>query len=211
MAHRLLLATKNPGKLREFRELLGDLPALVLVAPDQLGKLPDVNEDGESFEHNAKKKARELAAASGLMVLADDSGLEVDALAGRPGVHSARYAGATCSDEDNNEKLARELDGVPRAQRTARYRVVLALADPEGPLADRIHTEEGACEGLIRDRPAGSGGFGYDPYFEPEGHDQTMAELSPDQKNRISHRGRAARKIRAFLTEYLATRSRGEL
>jgi XTP/dITP diphosphohydrolase len=202
-----LLATRNAGKIREFRELLGGLPDIELVALDTV-RAPEVVEDGDSFEHNAIKKAREIAAATGMLVLADDSGLEVDALGGAPGVRSARYAGERASDADNNAKLVTELarSAVPEPGRTARYRVVLALADPSGPLAQRVHLEHGVCEGRIALRPAGARGFGYDPYFVPDGYACTMAELSPELKNRISHRALAARKLAMFLADYLPDR-----
>jgi XTP/dITP diphosphohydrolase len=203
---KLLLATGNPGKIREFKQLLGDVPGLEIVTPAEVGGLPEVVEDGDSFEHNACKKAREVAAARGMLVLSDDSGLEVDALGGRPGVYSARYAGPQCDDDDNNALLVKELASVPEAERTARYRVVLALAEPSGELQAYPHTEVGACEGHIELTPRGEGGFGYDPYFQPAGHDCRMAELTPEGKNAISHRAQAARKMRAFLAEYLAGR-----
>ncbi|MDD9935788.1 MAG: RdgB/HAM1 family non-canonical purine NTP pyrophosphatase [Myxococcales bacterium] len=199
---KLLLATGNPGKIREFKQLFGDLPDLEILTADDVGGLPEVIEDGDTFEHNACKKAREIAAAKGMRVLSDDSGLEVDALGGRPGVRSARYAGVHCDDEDNNALLVKELREVPETERTARYRVVLALAEPEGPLQQQPHTEDGVCEGHIELTPRGDNGFGYDPYFRPEGHDCRMAELSPEEKNRISHRAVAARKMR----DYLASR-----
>ena len=209
MTTNLVLATKNPGKVREFRALFWDLPRLRVQALDELGKLPDVVEDGKTFEENAIKKAREIAAATGQLVLADDSGLEVDALGGRPGVHSARYAGRQGNDEANNDKLLAELAHVPDGQRRARFRVVLVLADPNGPLGDDVHIEEGVCEGEILRGRRGSDGFGYDPLFKPDGHEQSMAELPPEEKNSISHRASAAAKMRAFLGEYLSKRAAG--
>jgi XTP/dITP diphosphohydrolase len=200
---RLLLATTNRGKLRELRALLADLSGVELLTPDDTGGLPEVVEDGETFEANARKKARQLARATALPVLCDDSGLEVDALGGRPGVRSARYASAVASDDDNNRKLIGELNGVPPARRGARYRAVLAFCDP-GSGTPVIHTTEGRCEGRIRETPAGTGGFGYDPYFEPQGYACTMAELPAEEKNRISHRARALADMRAFLAEYVA-------
>ena len=207
MAHTLLLATNNPGKVREFRQLLAGIADLELIALDQVAPTPEVIEDGASFEDNARKKAGEIAAATHMLVLSDDSGLEVDALGGRPGVHSARYAGPRASDDDNNAKLVRELARVPEARRTARYRVVLALADPRGPLGDAVHFEHGVCEGRIRLTPAGHDGFGYDPYFEPARCTCTMAELTPEQKNRLSHRAQATAAMRRFLERYLPTRA----
>ena len=206
---RLLLATRNPGKVREFRALLAGIAGLELLTLDDVAPVPEVIEDGSSFEQNACKKALEIARASGLLVLADDSGLEVDALAGRPGVHSARYAGTGASDADNNQKLVRELEqsGVEPALRSARYRVVLALAEPEGPLAHAPHLTQGVCEGSIRLEPRGANGFGYDPHFVPAGHERTMAELSPGEKNRISHRAQAAEQMRRFLAGYVPRRT----
>jgi non-canonical purine NTP pyrophosphatase (RdgB/HAM1 family) len=202
----LVLATKNPGKVREFRALLWDVPKLRVRALDELGRLPDVLEDGKTFAENAIKKAREIAANTGHLVLADDSGLEVDALGGRPGVYSARYAGRQGDDEANNDKLLAELARVPDGERAARYRVVLALADPGGPLAADVHTVDGVCEGTILRARRGGNGFGYDPLFCPEGFECSMAELLPEDKNRISHRALAAAKMRAFLGDYLASR-----
>jgi XTP/dITP diphosphohydrolase len=199
--HKLLLATRNRGKIREFTQLLAGLPDLELLALCDVAGAPEVIEDGSTFEHNACKKAVEIACATGLLVLSDDSGLEVDALDGRPGVHSARYAGPAANDAANNEKLVAELTqrAVPQERRTARYRAVLALAAPRGPLAAAPHVTEGACEGRIRLLPRGEHGFGYDPYFAPIGYDCTMAELALEEKNRISHRAQAVAKMRRFL------------
>jgi len=209
MTTHLVLATKNPGKIREFRALFWDLPRLRVQALDELGKLPDVVEDGKTFEENAIKKAREIAAATGSLVLADDSGLEVDALGGKPGVHSARYAGRHGNDEANNDKLLADLAHVADGERRARFRVVLVLADPNGPLGDKVHIEEGVCEGEILRARRGTDGFGYDSLFKPDGFELSMAELPPEDKNTISHRAIAAAKVRAFLGEYLATRGAG--
>jgi len=209
MTTNLVLATKNPAKIREFRALFWDLPRLRVKALDELGKMPDVIEDGKTFEENAIKKAREIAKATGTLVLADDSGLEVDALGGRPGVHSARYAGRHGDDAANNDKLLAELSQTPDAERIARFRVVLALADPKGPLGEEVHVETGVCQGLILRARRGSEGFGYDPLFCPDGSELSMAELPPEEKNRISHRALASAKIRAFLGEYLANRNVG--
>ena len=211
MKLRLLLATTNRGKLRELHALLCDLPGLTLLTPEDVGGLPAVVEDGATFEANARKKARELAAAKGVATLADDSGLEVDALGGRPGVYSARYAGAHATDQANNEKLLAELAGLKAlsdAQRAARFRVVIAFCDPSAnPAAPFEHTESGVCEGSIRLTPSGSDGFGYDPYFGLRGDTRTMAELPLDEKNRRSHRAQAMQKLRAFLAGYLRDRA----
>jgi XTP/dITP diphosphohydrolase len=207
MTTNLVLATKNPGKVREFRALLWDLPRLRVQALDELGKLPDVVEDGKTFEENAVKKAREIAAATGMLVLADDSGLEVEALGGKPGVYSARYSGRHGNDEANNDKLLADMSHVPDGERRARFRVVLVLADPNGPLGEDVHIEEGVCEGEILRGRRGSDGFGYDPLFKPDGYELSMAELPPEEKNSISHRASAAAKMRAFLGEYLSKRA----
>lgn len=209
MTTNLVLATKNPGKIREFRALFWDLPRLRVQSLDELGKLPDVVEDGKTFEENAIKKAREIATATGHLVLADDSGLEVEALGGKPGVHSARYAGRHGNDEANNDKLLADLAHVPDGERRARFRVVLVLADPNGPLGDEVHVEEGVCEGEILRARRGTDGFGYDSLFKPNGFELSMAELPPEDKNTISHRAIAAAKVRAFLGEYLASRGAG--
>ncbi|MFM2288957.1 MAG: dITP/XTP pyrophosphatase [Pseudomonadota bacterium] len=191
----VVLATGNPGKQREFAALLAPL-GLELVLQSAFGIEPP-EETGDTFEANALLKARHAAARTGLMALADDSGLEVDALGGRPGVYSARYAGPGASDADNNALLARELAGVPPKRRGARYRAVLALVhgadDPAPLLAD------GRWEGRIALAPAGSGGFGYDPWFIPEGHDVTSAQLPPEEKNALSHRGRALATLVAMI------------
>jgi XTP/dITP diphosphohydrolase len=186
---KVLAATKNPGKLEEFRRIF---PEVELVSADELG-LPDVVEDGATFEANAAKKARELSEKSGLLALGDDSGLEVDALGGAPGVLSARYSGGGA--EANVRKLLDALRGVPDPRRTARFRCVIALAD-----GGVIELASGACEGRIDREPRGSGGFGYDPIFVPlEGDGRTMAELAGAEKDALSHRGRACRALRPVL------------
>ena len=181
---KLLIATRNKHKLEEIRAILA-LPGLVLIGADEVPGLPEVEEDAPTFEGNACKKARTLAQASGCWTLADDSGLEVEALGGAPGVVSARYAGVAASTPANNAKLLGELAGV--ADRRARFRCVLALCAPDG----REWTVEGRCEGRLLEAPRGAHGFGYDPLFVPEGYDQTFAELPATVKNGISHRARA--------------------
>jgi XTP/dITP diphosphohydrolase len=201
-----VLASSNRGKLLELGALLGELPVELLRARDVLGCDLEVEEDGLTFEANAEKKARAACAATGMVSLADDSGLEVDALGGRPGVRSARYAGALASDEANNQKLLREIEGTPDAERTARFRCVLALASPR---QSRSHFAEGACEGLIARAPRGQNGFGYDPVFiATELGERTMAELDPEEKNRISHRHRAAFAMLPALRELIAAKLR---
>ncbi len=188
---RLVLATANRGKLREFAALLAPL-GIELIAQTDLG-VESVEETGITFEENALLKARHAARTTGLPALADDSGLEVDALDGRPGVYSARYAGSGASDEDNLRKLLRDLDGVPRPRRTARFRCVLAMvhsADDPAPLIC-----EGAWEGHIGLEARGSNGFGYDPIFEIDAKGLTSAQLPPERKNALSHRGLATARL----------------
>lgn len=185
---KLLIATNNPGKAHEYEALLQDLPGVEVTFPAREGLALEVPETGETFAENARLKALAFADASGLPTLADDSGLEVDALHGAPGVCSARYSGPGASDADRYRKLLAELADVPSSKRSARFRCVVALALPEGD----IYTTEGTCEGEIDFAPRGEFGFGYDPVFVVAGQDgQTMAELAPEVKNRISHRARA--------------------
>ncbi len=201
---RLLVATRSVHKLRELRELLGPLDA-ELVTLDDIGCFEEAVEDGETFEVNAAKKARFYARCAEMPTLADDSGIEVDALGGRPGVRTRRYAGPDANDEDNNVKLLGELAGLGPDQRRARYRCVLALAMPEaiGPRGGlRIRMTRGTCEGRIATYPRGTGGFGYDPIFEPLVElpgGRTLGQWSAEAKNRISHRARAARRMHPIL------------
>ncbi len=182
---RLLVATRNRHKLEEMRAIL-QLPGVDLIGADEVAGLPpDVAEDADTFAGNALLKARVLCAASGIWTLADDSGLEVDALGGAPGVRSARYAGEPSDPAANNAKLLRAMHGV--ANRAARFRCALALAAPDG----RAWCVEGRCEGRIAHAAAGGGGFGYDPLFVPDGHARTFAELPAAEKHRLSHRGAA--------------------
>jgi XTP/dITP diphosphohydrolase len=188
MTRSLLVATHNHGKVREYRELLVDLP-LEVTYLDAEGITLEVEETGATFTENAVLKAVTYARASGLWTWADDSGLEVDALDGAPGVYSSRYAGPGASDADRCRKLLDALTGVPWAQRTARFRCVVALATPTGA----VQTAAGACEGIIAFGPAGANGFGYDPVFYQPDRGLTMAQLSAEEKNANSHRGQAAR------------------
>ena len=203
---RLLVATRSTHKLRELRQLLGPLRA-ELVSLDDAGIPGDAIEDGETFEANASKKARFFAALSGLPTLADDSGIEVDALGGAPGVRTRRYSGENATDEQNNEKMLRELTGIPPERRTARYRCALALALPEaaGPRGGiPVRYARGTLEGRIALAPRGDGGFGYDPIFEPaveQPGGRTLGQWSAEAKNRISHRGRAARRMHRILAD----------
>ena len=196
---RLLIATHNRGKLVEFQELLADLP-IELVTLDQIGIQDDVEETGETFAENAHSKAVEYARRSGLLTLADDSGLQVDALGGEPGVRSKRYAGENKSDPERVAFLLDKLRDVPRGRRSARFRCVIVIAAPSG----ETYECDGKCEGLIEFAPRGTNGFGYDPVFLFPDRGVTMAELSSDEKNRISHRGKAAEKARKVLERLIA-------
>jgi len=198
---KLVIATNNPGKLREFRELL-DGCGFELTTPAVLGVPFEPEETGSTFEENATIKAVEAARATGLPALADDSGLEVDHLGGRPGIFSARYAGdgrtdPSLTDEQRAGAVLDELRGVPDGQRSARFRCVIAVATPAG----RVRTVEGVFEGRIAHEARGTGGFGYDPIFLVPELGVTSAELPPERKNAMSHRGEAARKARALLKE----------
>lgn len=190
---RIAIASRNAGKIREIRAICSDWPVAWLTDEDRTW--PDVAEDGATYLDNARLKARAVARATGEAALADDSGIEVDALAGAPGPRSARYAGEEATDEENLRALVRALEGVAPERRTARYRAVAVLAWPDG----REAAAEGVCEGRLRAEPVGSGGFGYDPVFEPRGFDRTMAQLPPEVKDRISHRGKALRSLRSEL------------
>lgn len=192
----LVVATKNPSKVRELRALLADLPLELRAAEE----MPDVDETGVTFAENAELKARAAAAWAGAWALADDSGLEVDALGGAPGVHSNRYWEGATTEEERNACLLRDLRDVPPERRTARYRAVVAIAAPDG----RVWLNEGACEGVLLDAPRGTRGFGYDPLFYLPAHGRTMAELEPETKNRISHRARALAGARAVLERLCA-------
>jgi len=209
-ADTLVVATGNRGKLEELRALLSGLPVEVRSVAEVLKEPPVVVEDGQTFAENATKKARAVAHATMMLTLADDSGLEVDALGGRPGVRSARFAHERATDAENNAALLAALDALgdppsPPGFR-ARFRCVLSLVDPytNGGEARMV---EGACEGTITRAPRGSGGFGYDPLFVVEGTDKTMAELREDEKNRISHRARAFAALRPLLERVLSERA----
>ena len=194
MTREIVIASKNKGKIREIRQIYADLPVAIVEQAD----LPDVVEDGDSFSANARKKAVEIARHTGKWALADDSGLEVDALGGAPGIHSARWSGA--GDEANNDKLLAELRDVAPPARTARYRAVVVIADPQGRV---VAEADGSCEGLIGFVRKGTGGFGYDPLFVVPQFGKTMAELPSETKHSISHRGEALRRLRAPLTQAL--------
>lgn len=189
---KVVLATRNQGKVREFSEALSRLGWEVVEMPDSS---PPVTEDGTTFEENARKKAKTMAEYLNLPVLADDSGLEVDALKGRPGVYSARYAGEHATDETNNIKLLRELSEVPVGKRTARFVCALSFVQPDKPEV----VVRGECEGVILNEFKGTGGFGYDPLFYIPAAGKTFGELSLQEKNRMSHRAQAIRALMEVL------------
>ncbi len=197
---KILLATYNDGKVREYKSLLRDIP-FEIVTPSELGITMEVDETGASFEENARLKATALAGESGLLTLADDSGLEVDALGGEPGTLSARYAGEGASDSDRINYLLDKLKDVPEKERTARFRCVIAIVAPDG----RVEVCSGECRGFITTEPRGYNGFGYDPIFYLPEFGKTMAELKPEEKNRISHRARAAEKARGLLMKFYSS------
>jgi XTP/dITP diphosphohydrolase len=196
---RLLVATHNKGKVAEYADILGDRPIAWLTL-DEAGVVDDVPETGATFQANAILKATAYARQTGLMTLADDSGLEVDALDGRPGVLTARYGGPGLSATERYRLLLAELDDIPPDQRAARFHCVVALAGPDGAI---LGTADGVCEGVIALEPAGDGGFGYDPVFFIPDLGLTMAQLAPEVKHAISHRGRAVRAIAPLLHSLL--------
>ena len=192
---KLLVATGNQGKMREYRHLLKDL-ALELVSLDDLGITEEVEETGQTFIENAWLKASGYARLSGMLTLSDDSGLEVNALGGEPGINSARYGGDACnSDDDRVRLLLRNLDGVPWQQRIARFKCVIAICSPQGQQGSVV----GSVAGMIQYEPRGEEGFGYDPVFYLPSYGLTMAQLPLEEKNRISHRANAAGKAVKFL------------
>ena len=195
---KIILATQNQGKLRELQELLEDEAIEVLSLRD-IADWEDVEETGETFADNATLKARAAVKKTGLIALADDSGLEVDALEGAPGVHSARFAGEPKDDERNNDKLLEQLDAIPDDQRTARFRCALMLVTPQG----EEFLTEGAVEGRILKQRRGQDGFGYDPLFYVPDYARTMAELTLAEKNSLSHRAQAFCKVIPILVQVL--------
>lgn len=196
LPEKILIATSNQGKVREIRDLVKDLP-IVFLSLSNVGEAPEVVEDGLTFEDNALKKARALAAATGLVTLADDSGLCIDALEGRPGIHSARYAGEGASDEEKCARILQEMENIPDASRTARFVCAMALVTPQGE--EKIF--RGSCEGRITREPRGTEGFGYDPIFYFEESGCTFAEMARQSKNQVSHRGRALQAFARFLED----------
>jgi XTP/dITP diphosphohydrolase len=193
---KIVLATKNQGKIKEMQDLTGHLPIELLALLDLEG-IPDVIEDGETFEENALKKALNLAKATDLAALADDSGLCVNALDGRPGVYSARYAGEHATDEDRVKKLLEEMNDIPDSQRTAKFVCSIVLAWPNG----ENMKFQGVCAGQIIHEPRGSEGFGYDPVFLYEPYGLTFAEMDRNSKNKVSHRGQALRELVSYLED----------
>jgi XTP/dITP diphosphohydrolase len=192
MVNIIVLATRNAGKVKEFQEILKDFPVEIKSLTD-FGKIPEVEEDGKTFDDNAYKKAFFTAKVLGLPAIADDSGLVVEALDGAPGVTSARYAGEKATDQDNINKLLQAMGGI--SNRKAAFECVLSIAVPTGPAL----TYEGRCEGEISLHPQGQGGFGYDPVFYYREYGKTFAEISSEEKNRVSHRGRA---LADFVSEF---------
>ena len=193
---RLVVATRNPSKRREIAAIYAHLP-LTLVSLAGYPEIGDLPEEGATYAENAAAKARPVAAATGLAALADDSGIEIAALGGAPGIHSARFLGAGATSAERNARVLALLQHVPAGRRTARFRAVIAVALPDGV----VRVFEGACAGAIAEAARGTGGFGYDPIFVPEGEAGTMAEMPPEMKNRISHRARALRAAEPFLLE----------
>lgn len=198
----IVLATKNQHKKQELVALLRGLDITIRTL-DDFPEAPDVVEDGDTCEANAMKKAVEMAQYTGLTAVADDTGLEVDALGGRPGVFAARYAGQQATYEDNCRKLLLELQGIPADRRTGRFVTVAAIATPQG----KRLSAKGLLEGVIAEQPAGSHGFGYDPVFWLPEYGQTLAQLAPEVKNRISHRARAFTQARTLLQQLIAEQS----
>ena len=194
MYRELVLATRNRHKRAELATLLADLPIRIRTM-DEFPDVPDVVEDGATCEANAIKKARAVLEATGLLAVADDTGLEVDALGGRPGVYAARYAGMQATYEDNWKKLLQEMTGIPRDRRTAHFVTVAAVAWP----SESLEVTTGRLDGLIAEEPAGARGFGYDPVFYVPELGKTLAELSGEEKNRISHRAKAFAQVRNLL------------
>ncbi len=199
---KLVLASRNRKKIRELETFLADISSdIQILSLDDIGYTDEIVEDGATFAENSLIKAR-VPASLGYIGVADDSGLEVDALDGAPGVYSARWSGDGATDEKNNAKLLRELDGVPADKRTARFKTVVTCAFPDG----EYFQCDGVCEGTILSSPDGDGGFGYDPLFLSAELGRSFAAATADEKNAVSHRGRAMRKLAELLPEYLAQR-----
>jgi len=194
----VIVATRNRGKIREIREALREL-GLRIYSLSDFTDVPEIEEDGKSFTENALKKARFYSKVFGKLTLADDSGLEVDSLKGLPGIYSARYAGKGASTRGNNQKLLNEMEGISLSKRGARFKCVIAMVSPDG----REAIAEGSCKGRIGFKEKGRKGFGYDPLFILPKYGKTMAELSLEEKNKISHRGKALRKMRKVIVAFM--------
>lgn len=195
----IIAATKNKSKFKEIKKILSDLPVNLLSLNDGDWKIPEIIEDGANFKENAVKKACIVAGITGKIVLADDSGLEVDALGGQPGVISARYSGENATDRENNLKLLNEMKNIETERRAAQFRCVVALAKND----KEVETAEGTCQGVIGFKEKGSNGFGYDPLFIFPDYNKTFAELSADVKNKISHRARALEKVKLIIEKMI--------
>ncbi len=196
---KLVIATKNKNKILEIRNKYSELSGLEIMSLSDFRDVPDIIEDGSTFEENALKKARAYSAFTGLPVLSDDSGLEIDALGGEPGIYSARYAGINAGDEENIDLVLMKLQGIPEKERTSRFVCVVAIVLQKG----KEYTAKGICEGIITDKRAGHNGFGYDPVFYIPSFGRTMAELSMQEKNRISHRALALDKAGVILKKIM--------
>ena len=194
----LVVATRNKAKLSEIRRELMTCPVKI-CSPEEFPQIGEIVEEAETFEGNALKKARTACQATGLLSLGDDSGLVVQVLGGAPGVLSARYAGPMATDKDNNQKLLQEMKGIPAEKRGAIYVCVLAVVSPTG----NEHLIRASCEGVIAEKPAGKGGFGYDPLFFLPALNKTMAQISLEEKNRLSHRGKALRELKQMIQSFL--------
>ena len=194
----IIIATSNQNKLKEFKALLKDYKVSLLSLKD-FPQIPAVVEDGKSFYENALKKATTVARCTGKLTIADDSGIEVEALGGKPGVYSSRFAGEDASDEENNARLLKELQGIPPDKRGACFKCVLVIAKPEGETA----FVEGECRGTIIEELRGHYGFGYDPLFLVPEYNKTFSEITPEEKNKISHRAKALQKLLKLLPNYL--------
>lgn len=192
-----MVATRNQGKIREIREALKGLGLRVYTLSD-FPDVPEIEEDGKSFTENALKKARFYSKIFGKLTLADDSGLEVDSLKGMPGIYSARYSGKRASSRENNLKLLNAMEGVPLSKRGAKFKCIMAMVSPSGEET----VTEGVCKGIIGLKEKGRRGFGYDPLFILPKYGRTMAELSLNEKNRISHRGKASRKLKKIIAKF---------
>jgi XTP/dITP diphosphohydrolase len=197
--HEVVVSTRNPGKLREIKAILSS-PSLKFLSLEDFPDLPEVVEDGATFAENAGKKARTIAELTGRLTIADDSGLAVDALQGRPGVFSSRYAGEKATDGERCQKLLEEMAFVPEGHRQAKFVCAMAVVQAGG----RMEVVEGECRGWITFAPRGKRGFGYDPVFFVPEFGKTMAELEPEEKNRISHRAQALEKLKALLPAFLS-------